>query len=94
MHQHERFFGFCPGDRVALIGMGADPHTGKHDPAPVAPGSQGTLVSLTEWFGDDTVIADIAWDSGRTLNAILPVDKLALVARPRSRYFAQQLEGS
>jgi len=89
----QEFFGFIPGDRVTLIAMGADPRSGKLDPDPVKAGSKGTLHKLTPWPGDDTVVARVAWDSGRTLNAILPVDELALIGRPRAAYFTQQLEG-
>lgn len=81
-----------PGDRIAMVAMGVDPVTGVSDPDPVVPGSKGTATRLVPWCQDGTVIVEVDWDSGRTLHAILPIDKVRLIARPRTKYFEQQLE--
>lgn len=88
----ESFDDIQPGDRIRLIAMGRDPNSGKRDPDPVMPGTRGTVMRLTPWVADGSVIASVDWDNGRTINAVLPIDRLQTVARQRSRYFEIQME--
>jgi hypothetical protein len=64
------------GDRIRMIEMGVDPHTGKADPCPIEPGDIGTVLGDPCPLGDGTTQLNVRWDSGRGLGVILPVDKV------------------
>jgi hypothetical protein len=66
---------FAKGDRIEMIEMGVDPHSGKADPDPISPGAQGSVeycmwfVSWNQW----QVI--VKWDNGRSLSLMIPPDR-------------------
>jgi hypothetical protein len=62
------------GDRIELVAMPDDPN-------PVRKGTRGTVreVMLEYPRHDQTVLA-VDWDDGRTLNVVLPLDQIKLVA--------------
>ncbi|MEX3635934.1 DUF4314 domain-containing protein [Paraburkholderia sp. BR14320] len=59
------------GDRIRLVEMG-------NDPCPIPPGSEGTVRSVTEFEGWAQVCVN--WDSGRTLNLVVPPDRFDIIA--------------
>lgn len=57
-----------PGNRIALIRMGAD------DPDPIEPGTEGTVLFVSELgLGEYQIAVD--WDNGRKLNLCVPPDR-------------------
>jgi len=62
------------GDRIELVEMGTDPHTGKSDPDPVLPGAQGMVERVTRLW-DERWQLGMKWDNGRTLSMVVPPDK-------------------
>jgi len=61
------------GDRVRLVQM-------PDDPAPIIPGTRGTVTYVTElhMIGDKYQIG-VAWDDGRTLSMVVPPDVYEVV---------------
>lgn len=59
------------GDRVTLVRMGLDP-------SPIAPGTQGTVLSVTRWYTGGWNLG-MRWDNGRTLGLVYPEDKFTVV---------------
>lgn len=58
------------GDRIELVEM-------PQDPDPIPPGSQGTIVKVTELDSQGRLIQlEVDWDSGRTLSPVIPPDRL------------------
>jgi transcription antitermination factor NusG len=55
------------GDRIEMVGM-------FHDPDPILPGEKGTVLRVRP-EGQETVLS-VKWDSGRSLNVLLPFDKV------------------
>lgn len=58
------------GDRITLVHMGDDPN-------PIAPGTEGTVLSVQKLSFGTTPPAHqihVAWDSGRSLSCICPPD--------------------
>ena len=62
------------GKRIKLISMGNDPRTGKPDPNPVKPGTEGVVVKV-----DDLGTMHVKWDDGRTLGIVPEVDKFTVL---------------
>lgn len=56
--------------RIKLVSMGKDPNTGKEDPNPIEPGTEGTILGK-----DDIGNILVKWDNGRTLSLIPGVDE-------------------
>ena len=58
------------GDRVELIEM-------PEDPAPIPPGTQGTV----DWVGEHSRFVQIGvrWDNGRSLMLCVPPDRFRVV---------------
>ena len=54
-----------PGQRIELLHM-------PDDPAPIASGSRGTVLSVQQVIGEDHI--HVAWDNGSSLNLISSVD--------------------
>lgn len=65
---------FEEGDRVRLDHM-------PNDPDPIPPGSTGTVLGITDLTEYTQITID--WDSGRTLMAIVPPDKLTKIQKDR-----------
>jgi hypothetical protein len=60
-----------PGDRIRLVEM-------PDDPAPILPGTTGTVVWVREqgtWLQ-----VGVAWDNGRTLMLSMPPDRVEVLA--------------
>lgn len=62
------------GKRIKLISMGKDPRTGKTDPNPVKPGTEGVVFKV-----DDMGTMHVKWDDGRTLGIVPEVDKFSVL---------------
>jgi len=61
------------GDRIALIRMGAD------DPDPIEPGTEGTVLFVSELgIGEYQIVMN--WDNGRKLNLCVPPDRYRKVS--------------
>ena len=60
-------------DRVMLVKM-------SNDPAPIPPGSWGTVTGLTRWV-DGSWNIGVRWDSGRTLGLVAPEDRFVVATR-------------
>lgn len=59
------------GDRIKLLFMG-------NDPDPVPAGTEGTVDHVCPIGGGETQLG-VSWDNGRTLNVILPEDRVAKI---------------
>ncbi|MFK4534302.1 hypothetical protein ABIA00_002485 [Bradyrhizobium ottawaense] len=57
---------FSNGDRIRLIAM-------VDDPAPVPPGTEGTVSGCPTFF-DQSWDVPVQWDNGRTLSMVVPPD--------------------
>jgi hypothetical protein len=62
------------GKRIKLISMGVDPRSGKPDPNPIKPGSEGVVVKV-----DDRGNMHVKWDNGRSLSLIPETDKFTVL---------------
>jgi hypothetical protein len=67
---------YRPGDRVKLVSM-------KDDPDPIPAGSLGTVIdaSSVHLGRQHYTQVGIKWDSGRTLQAVVPPDVISVVGR-------------
>jgi hypothetical protein len=63
------------GDRIELVRM-------VDDPDPIPEGTQGTVISVSEFreAGRDLTVLAVDWDIDRSLMVILPVDTVRKVA--------------
>lgn len=59
-----------PGDRIRLVAM-------PDDPAPIEPGTEGTVRRVNE----TTRQIDVAWDNGRGLFLVIDVDEWEVIDR-------------
>ncbi len=60
------------GDRIVLILMPGDP-------APIAPGTEGTVVGVHTSHGMTQLMVD--WDNGRKLGVAIPPDSVKVIAK-------------
>ncbi|UEM11941.1 DUF4314 domain-containing protein [Bradyrhizobium barranii subsp. barranii] len=58
---------FRSGDRIRLIAM-------IDDPAPIPPGTEGTVNGEPTFF-EDSWNVPVRWDNGRTLSMVVPPDR-------------------
>lgn len=66
-------FPFKLGDRVRLVA------TMKDDPNPIKAGDEGIINFINFCSFDHTTQIGIQWNSGRTLMALYPIDKLVKI---------------
>jgi hypothetical protein len=64
------------GKRIKLTKMGVDPRSGKPDPNPIPPGTEGTVIKV-----DDMGTLHVKWDNGRSLGIVPEVDKFTIIAK-------------
>lgn len=64
------------GTRIEMVQMENDPH-------PIEPGTKGTVQSVFS-SGSETQLS-VVWDNGRTLGVVLPVDRVRVLPKPRSK---------
>ena len=62
---------YSNGDKIVLISM-------NDDPDPIPPGTKGVITNIHEVTeqGKTTTIITVDWEIRRSLNVILPVDKI------------------
>ena len=60
------------GDRIELVSMGEDPD-------PITPGTRGTVAFIGGWLGGQTQVG-VAWDNGRGLMLLLPLDRIRVLS--------------
>lgn len=70
MSNPKQAFGVRLGDRIELVHMGADP-------APIVPGTRGTVDHLCDSLGLEQI--GVKWDNGRHLNLIPGVDSWKVI---------------
>jgi hypothetical protein len=63
---------FKPGDRIELGDM-------PNDPCPIERGSQGTVEHCAWLAYDRTWQVIVKWDSGRSLNLVMPPDRAHVI---------------
>lgn len=70
-----------PGDRIELLAMGVE-KDGRPDPAPMTPGSRGTVRRVVQIIGDLHQIA-VDWDPEveRSLALVVPPDDFRIIER-------------
>jgi hypothetical protein len=57
------------GDRIQMIKM-------SNDPNPIESGAKGTVLDVVPLPWDSEIQIQVCWDNGRSLNVILPHDKI------------------